>query len=176
MFRMHRTMTAVSEELSPLGRAVIAAAIILVISGVLWHGVTMENVQRIWRNAIGRPSATLSSRFILQPIVAAIPAANDGLKDARRGRSPFLRAVLKEPSERTQRLNEGLHATATILVLGIAVDIVFQFLEFDNFYPIESVLIALLLAFIPYCIVRSLVVRVWSKAASAPRAHQGYEQ
>jgi len=164
--------TRVRQDLGLLARVVIAAAVVLVVSGVLWHGITMENMLRIWRNVMARPSATLSFRFILQPTIAVITAINDGLKDARRGRSPFVRAILKEPAQRKLRLNEGLNATARILLLGIAVDIIYQLIEFERFYPIESLLIALLLAFIPYCIVRGLVVRV-SSPKSASRPDQG---
>jgi hypothetical protein len=147
-------------DLGLLAKAVIAAAALLVVSGAFWHGVTMENIQRIWRNVIARPNATLSFRFILQPSVAAIAAINDGLRDARGARSPFFRALLTEPAVRISRLNEGLNATARILLLGIGVDVIYQLIEFDRFYPVESLLIALLLAFVPYCVIRGLVVRV----------------
>src|SRR5262249_24815663 len=83
------------------------------------------------------------------------------------GRSPFLRAILTQSAERIPRLNEGLNATAKILLLGIAIDVVYQFVEFDAFYPIESVLVALLLAFLPYCIIRGLVGRIWRNAVVA---------
>jgi hypothetical protein len=168
--------SAARQDLGLLAKAVIGAAIVLVVSGVLWHGVTIENVLRILRNLTTRPGASLSFRFILQPAIAAMTGIADGLKDARRNRSPFFTAVLTEPAERISRLNEGLNATARILLLGIAVDVIYQRIEFESFYPIESLLIALLLAFVPYCIIRGLVARAWSKAGSMSPPDEGYEQ
>jgi len=50
----------------------------------------------------------MTFRFILQPIMAAIAAVYDGVKDARTGRSPYLWAILTNPVERGGRLREGL--------------------------------------------------------------------
>jgi hypothetical protein len=57
----------VREELGLSAKVVMAAAVVLIVVGVFWHGVTMENIQRIWRNMTARPNATLSFRFIPQP-------------------------------------------------------------------------------------------------------------
>lgn len=166
MFRTSSSAAPLSKNarqpgLSPLAKGVIAVAVLLVIAGVLWHGVTLTNLQRIWRNVADRPNASLSFRFILQPCMAAVAAFFDGLRDGRRGQSPFFRVLLREPGERIARLREGLNATARILLLGIAVDVFYQLMELERFYPVESVLIALLLAFIPYCLIRGVVARLW---------------
>jgi hypothetical protein len=166
-----RTESADRPELGLLPKAIIAIAVLLVMAGVLWHGVTLTNLQRIWRNLADRPGAVLSFRFILQPCVAAVVAVNHGVKDARKGHSPFFRAILREPEERVARLYEGLNATARILVLGIAVDIVYQLVEFERFYPVESVLIALLLAFIPYCLIRGVAARMWRVVIFSHQPH-----
>jgi hypothetical protein len=173
MSKGHHADTSVREDLGLLAKVVIVAAVVLTVVGVFWHGVTIENIQRIWRNMTARPNATLSFRFILQPSVAAITAINDGLKDVRSARSPFFRALLREPAERIWRLNEGLNATARILLLGIAVDVIYQLIEFERFYPVESLLIALLLALIPYCVIRGLVVRVSRKVGLVDRPDCG---
>jgi hypothetical protein len=39
-------------------------------------------------------------------------------------------------------------------------DAVYQFIEFDSFHPAEAVIIALLLAFVPYVVLRGLVTRI----------------
>jgi hypothetical protein len=162
-----RAESADRPELGLLAKGIIGVVVLLVMGGILWHGVTLANLQRIWRNVADRPGAMLSFRFILQPSVAAVAAVNDGLKDVRNGRSPFLRAILREPEKRTARLCDGLNATARILLLGIAVDAVYQLMEFEHFYPVEAVLVALLLAFIPYCLARGVTVRFWRAAISS---------
>ena len=39
----------------------------------------------------------MAFRFILQPVMAAIFAIRDGMKDARAGRSPYFWTVLHDP-------------------------------------------------------------------------------
>ena len=49
-------------------------------------------------------------------------------------------------------------------------DAVYQFIEFDAFHPVEAVIIALLLAFVPYLLLRGPCARIarwWYGAASA---------
>ena len=60
-------------------------------------------------------------------------------------------------------------ATARIILLGLAMDVIYQVMVFNMFYPIEALIIALLLAFVPYLLIRGLVVRVWHARASAGR-------
>jgi hypothetical protein len=48
-------------------------------------------------------------------------------------------------------------------------DVIYQVMVFNMFYPIEALIIALLLAFVPYLLIRGLVVRVWHTRASAGR-------
>jgi hypothetical protein len=62
------------------------------------------------------------------------------------------------------RLRGELIATARIILLGIAMDVIYQFLVFETFYPAQSLLIAPLLAFIPYLLIRgpaTLIARWW---------------
>ena len=44
---------------------------------------------------------------------------------------------------------KGINATARIILLGLAVDLIYQIVVFRMFYPGEELLIALLLAFVP---------------------------
>jgi hypothetical protein len=147
-------------QLGLLAKLLIAIAVSLFVSGVLWFGITLENVQRVWRNVIDRPNGALSFRFILQPSVAAFFAIRDGLRDARRNRSPFFWTIFWNPRERMGRLREGLNATAKIILLGILMDTVYQTLELRTFYPNEALIVALLLAFLPYVVARGLATRI----------------
>jgi hypothetical protein len=149
-----------------LARLVIAFAAMLIAAGVLRHGIAFETIQRIWRNVVERPSGPVSFRFILQPSMAAIAAIHDGLRDARAGRAPYFMTVLRSRQERVGRLREGLDATSRIILLGLVMDVIYQVLTFKTFYPTEALIIALLLAFVPYVIIRGLVLRVWRSRAS----------
>jgi len=102
----------------------------------------------------------MTFRFFLQPIMATIAALLDGLKDARTGRAPYLWTILTNPAKRGGRLREGVISTARVLLLGLVMDAIYQFIVFDTFHPAEAVIIALLLAFVPYLLLRGLVARI----------------
>ena len=102
----------------------------------------------------------MSFRFILQPIMATIAAVHDGINDARLGRSPYFWTVLTNADKRSDRLREGLVSTARIILLGLAMDTIYQFKEFGTFYPGEAVIIAFALAFVPYLLLRGPVDRI----------------
>src|SRR5579863_7818229 len=130
-----------SRELGLLAKVTIMLGIVLMVAGVVWRGISAENIERIWRSILARPSGPLAFRFILQPVMAAIIAIRDGLQDAKRGRSPFLWTVLSNPYERWARLREGLNATARILLLGLVMDTVYQTIVFRTFFPYEALII-----------------------------------
>ena len=101
----------------------------------------------------------MTFRFILQPAMAAIAAFRDGVKDARTGRSPYFWTLLTNEAKRNERLWEGLIATAQIILLGLAMDSLYQFIVLKTFYPVEAVIVALALAFLPYVILRGPIAR-----------------
>ena len=151
---------ATPQELGVLAKLVLVLAIVLIVAGVVWHGVTVETLRGFWHDLIERPDAPMRFRFILQPLMAALAAIHDGREDARAGRSPYFMTVLRNPQERVGLLREGLNATARIILLGLVMDVIYQLIVLRTFYPNEALVIALLLAFVPYLIIRGLVLRV----------------
>ncbi len=155
------------QELGSLARLVIVFAVVLIVAGALWHGVTLGTLERLWHDLVDRPSGPMKFRFVLQPSMAAIAAIHDGLRDARAGRGPYFWTLLRKPRERVGRLREGANATARIILLGLAMDVIYQVLVLKTFYPNQAVIIALLLGFVPYLVLRGLVLRAWRRRASA---------
>ena len=150
-----------------LARLVMALMVSFVVVGVAVYGLSAEVFTRIWQNLLDRPSGPMTFRIILQPVMATIVAWRDGLRDARAGCAPYFWTILTDPANRAGRLHEGMIATARVLLLGLCMDLIYQFIEFKTFHPAEAVIIALLLAFVPYLVVRGLVTRWWRGAASA---------
>ena len=157
------------QRLSLLARLVAAALVLLVAAGIAWHGVTVATVERVWHQLLARPSEPMKFRFVLQPIMAAIFAVRDGVRDARTGRAPFLWAMLYRPGRRVERLEEALNATARIILLGLVMDVFYQYIVLHRFFPAEAVIIAVVLAFIPYAILRGPVARVARHRLGAAR-------
>src|SRR5262245_52190819 len=106
-----------TQELGLLAKLVLAALIVLALAGLLLHGITVEVTERLWHDLIQRPDEPMRFRFILQPVMAAIVAIRDGLKDVRAGRKPYFWMALG-----VTRLREGVNATARIILLGIVME------------------------------------------------------
>jgi hypothetical protein len=155
-----------TQELGLLAKLVLAALIVLALAGVLLHGITVDVMERLWQDLIQRPDAPMRFRFILQPVMAAIVAIRDGLKDVRAGRKPYFREALG-----VRRLREGLNATPRIILLGIMMDAIYQIIFLRRFYPGETVIIALVLALVPYLLIRGPAARMARRlrTASPPR-------
>ena len=145
-----------------LARLAVLLIVFFVVLGVALHGLSTEVFGRIWQNMLDRPAGPMTFRFVLQPIMAAIAALYDGIKDARGGRSHYLWTVLTDPSKRIGRLSEGVISTARVILLGLCMDTIYQYIVFDTFHPAEAVIASLLLAFVPYVLLRGPVSRLAS--------------
>jgi hypothetical protein len=143
-----------------LARLVVILVIAFIVVGAIWYGFSAEVRQRVWQDLLDRPGGPMTFRFILQPIMAAIVALRDGIEDAKLGRSPYFWSLVTDPSERVGRLQEGLIATARIILLGLCIDAVYQLIVLKAFYPVEAVIVAIALAFVPYLLLRGPIARI----------------
>jgi hypothetical protein len=159
---------------SYLPRIILFVIVALIVVGIALHGVGLAEFKRIWEHILARPGDTLALRFILQPAMSTIFAVRDGIRDARTGRSPYFWTIMSDPEKRRARLREGATATGKIILIAILLDVVYQYIAFKNVYPVEALVVAILLAFIPYFLIRGPVARIarWylsrSPSASTP--------
>ena len=151
---------------TPSGSAIVqarlAAALILglIILGAVWYGISFESLDRLWKDMLARPGGPMTFRFILQPAMAATAAFRDGVEDARIGRTPYILSMLRGVEPRGARLWESVVATARILVLGVVMDSIYQGLVLRTFYPAQAAVIAVLLALVPYLLLRGPFERI----------------
>ena len=138
----------------------VGLSLVLLAWGILRYGVSMEVHQRFWADIADRLHGPMTFRFILQPVMAAIAALHDGINDARYGHKSFFWSVRGDPAQQKGRLREGLISTARVILLGISMDVIYQFKELDRFYPVEALMMAILLAVIPYFIFRWIVEHI----------------
>jgi hypothetical protein len=155
-------MMAATQSKSAVFLAWLAAiaVVVFIALGIVWHGFSAEAMNRLWKDLLARPGGPMTFRFILQPAMAAVAALHDGIKDARLGRSPYFWTIMHNPEERGARLREGLISTARIILLGLGMDAIYQYEVLKTFYPGEAVIIALLLAFVPYLLLRGPIARI----------------
>ncbi|MCV3243721.1 hypothetical protein [Mesorhizobium sp. ZC-5] len=141
--------------------AIVAVAILLALA-LLIYGFSAEVHRRLWHDIVERPGGPMSFRFVLQPVMAAIAAFHDGVKDASQGRAPYLKRLLSGSGDRSDLLNEAVLSTGRIILLGLAMDGIYQYTVLKTFYPGEMVVITLALAFVPYLLLRGPFSRLAS--------------
>jgi len=113
-----------------------------------------------WDEIWARTEGPLHFRFILQPAVAIFLAVRDGYRDAVSGRAPYLHDIVYNPDVRGAQLKEGFRAVARVIVLGVVMDAAYQFLVIKAFRPLEMLVVVVLLAFVPYLLIRGPARRV----------------
>jgi hypothetical protein len=130
---------------------------------------------RVWNDLMGRIGGPMTFRLYLQPAMAIFFAIRDGLKDAREGRPYYLHSLLNDPQNRGERLREGFKAVGRVFVFAIVMDLIYQLIVLRWFYPGEALIVAFILAIIPYLLVRGAVNRIarhfGHRAEAATRGH-----
>jgi hypothetical protein len=115
---------------------------------------------RGWSNLFERIGGPMTFRIILQPAMATLLALLAGLRDAREGRPPYLWTVLTDPSQRDNLLREAWKAIGRVFLLALIMDIIYQLIVERWIYPLELIIVAILLAVVPYLLVRGPVNRI----------------
>jgi drug/metabolite transporter (DMT)-like permease len=124
-----------------------------------------EFLMNHWEELVGRQSGPLFFRLVLQPIVAAILAIRAGRNDAREGRRAFFWAFVREPERRRMLLREACRDIGKLFLVGVVLDVIYQLIVFHGLRPVQSLIVATVLAVLPYMVVRGLTNRIvawWS--------------
>ena len=128
-----------------------------------------EILARIWDDLAGRVGGPMSFRLVLQPAMAVWLAIRAGLADARAGRPAYGWAVLTDRANRRGLVREGWKSIAKVFAAAVAIDAVYQFLVLRWVYPGEALVVAFLLACLPYLLVRGAVNRLSRSRPSIER-------
>jgi hypothetical protein len=95
-------------------------------------------------------------RFVLQPLIATILGIRNGLADARAGRPPYLWAILFHRNLRGEMMRSGFATVANLLLMGILMDSIFQWVLLGGSYPGAALVVGPVLIVAPYTISRAL--------------------
>jgi len=120
----------------------------------------MEVLARFFNSFFPRLDGPLHFRFIVQPAMGIILAIIDGIKDAKAGRPAYFWAMIKNPEERLELMKLGWKRIAKIFILAVVLDIIYQIKVYHWWYPGETLTVAILLAIVPYLLVRGPVNRL----------------
>jgi len=133
----------------------------------------MENVlaalQRACEELLGRASGPFHLRLILQPTMATLLAIRAGLRDAKQGAPPFLWTFFSDHAERKRLIQSAWKDIGKLFVIAIVLDVIYQFVELHAFRWLQTIIVVLVLAILPYTIVRSIVTRLgqnWKRPTS----------
>ena len=86
------------------------------------------------------------------------------------GRAPYFWTLLTNPSERGGRLQRRIDLHSAGHFVGLCMDMIYQVIVLKTFYPGEAVIVALVLAFIPYLLLRGPIARIARRwRAKAPQ-------
>jgi hypothetical protein len=125
------------------------------LSGLELH----DFLSRVWVNLIERSSGPMAFRFMLQPAMSAALAIRDGIRDARQGTPPYLWSIIFDSGNRAAHVRHGLRATSKIIVLAVILDVAYQAMVLDEFYPGEALVVGVTLGLVPYMLIRGLAAR-----------------
>jgi len=116
---------------------------------------------RVWHNLIARVTGPMKFRLLMQPAMAIFFAIRDGLRDAQGRRPAYFWALFTDVGERRAMLENGWKSVGRVFILAVVLDAVYQLIQHRwMVYPGEAVLVAIILAILPYLIARGPVNRI----------------
>ena len=126
-----------------------------------------ETVGRVVNDLIGRLDGPLHFRIILQPLMATVLAVRDGLRDERNSEPAYFWSLFTEPDLRPTLIRSGWKSIVRVFILAVVLDAIYQVLVLRWFYPFETLIVAIILALLPYALLRGVVNRVKRAFAGA---------
>lgn len=116
---------------------------------------------------LARVSGPMKFRLVLQPAMATFFAVRSGLADARAGKPPYFWGLLSHPGQRVEMIKDGWKSVGRVFLLALVLDAVYQLIVLRFIYPGEMISVAIILAIVPYLIVRGLVTRIARRKIAA---------
>jgi hypothetical protein len=123
---------------------------------------------RVASQLLARVSGPMKFRLVLQPAIASFLAIRSGLADARAGKPPYFWGLFRDRGRRAEMLKDGWKSIGKVFILAVLLDVVYQIIVLRFVYPGETVIVAFLLAIVPYLLIRGPVTRLARKKTPAP--------
>ena len=110
---------------------------------------------------VGREHGPLHFRFVMQPLVAIMIAIRVGFRDAREGRPPcFFWTVFTDKTRRSELLRLAWKDVGKVFCVALLLDVIYELIVWHWVYPTQAILVAVVLAIIPYLLVRGPATRI----------------
>ena len=98
-------------------------------------------------------------RFFFQPLFAIILGARSGVVDAKLGRPPYLYGLVFDVESRAQLAASAFREVANLLLMGILLDSIFQWVLIGASYPGAALVVGPVLIVTPYAVSRAAANR-----------------
>jgi len=129
-----------------------------------------ELFTRVWENLADRVSGPMWFRLILQPAVAIFFAIRDARRDSREGNPGYFWAVVTHKDKRSDLLREGWSSIAKVFIMAAIMDAIYQLIVQRWIYPVEILIVAFVLAVVPYVLIRGPVNRLLTRVRPTGKA------
>jgi hypothetical protein len=116
--------------------------------------------ERVGSQLIARVSGPMKFRLVLQPCMAAFFAIRAGLKDAKLGKPPYFWSLLTSSGDRMAQIKDGWQSVGRVIILAVVLDVIYQIIEIHFVYIGEAIIVAFILAVVPYLILRGIITRL----------------
>ena len=133
---------------------------------------------RFTTQLIARVSGPLRFRLVLQPLMAAFFAIRSGLADAPTDKRPYFWGLLSDRVNRMAMIKDGWKSVGRVFLFAVVMDVIYQLYVLHFVYVGEAMVVALILAIVPYVILRDLVTRLaramghGASTHTPPRTHR----
>jgi hypothetical protein len=146
--------------------AILFVTVPAAIRRILQTGDLYLFTREFFDDLLARLSGAGRFRFVLQPIVAVLLGSRDGLKDARKGRPPYLWALAFHVEHRRELLRGTFVSIREVVAVAILLDILSQFLIFHEIHPGAAFILGPVLIGVPYAVARAITGRIARKKVS----------
>lgn len=130
----------------------------------------MEEIfTRFWNDIIARIDGPMKFRIILQPLMSLFLAYKAGKRDAASGSVPYFSGLIINKGHKKEMIRQGWNDVGKVFLAALIIDIIYQLLMIfakksqSSFYPVETILTAVVLGFIPYLIFRGPFNRIFRR-------------
>jgi len=127
-----------------------------------WHLIADQLQDRV--------SGPMKFRIVLQPLMATFLAIRSGWADAKSGKDPYFWSFLFARGRRLDLVKSGWESVGRLFILAVVLDLTYQYLVQPSMHLRAALLVACILAILPYVALRGIVNRVAAHLIKRPPA------
>lgn len=120
-----------------------------------------EFFTRVIENIVGRVSGPMHLRIIFQPIMATIFACIGAWGDVKKDAPMYFWSVFSGKSTWKETRHSAWKGAGRVFLMAVVLDLIYEIVVLKSFYPGETLIVASLLVFVPYLLLRGPVSSIF---------------